>query len=139
MTETTVAGITDGQNLTDEEKAAALAELQAKADAYDVLMAQKAPVVSRVRVRVSNPVSLKRVVFSSVSETRARAWLESHCPRGSEFYLELPDGSTHAYEVERTGAQGADVELWQPYDYESYVAPSMNEPPGQDAWADVES
>jgi hypothetical protein len=87
-------------------------------------------------VRVSHPTALKRIVFRSVSEKRARAWVERMCPRGSEFYLEKPDGTFESHEAERQGDYGVDADAWAAFDPETYVPPSEAEPPGETAWSD---
>lgn len=97
------------------------------------------PPTARYKVRLSHPLSNKRTVFSSVSETRARRFVANRFPRGEEAYLEGPDGTTESYQEERAGPYGEDVEKWQPFDPEAYVPPEEAEPPGQSAWADVES
>lgn len=78
-----------------------------------------------------------RVLFSSVSEKRARAHLEKTCPRGSHHHLVLPDGSTESYEAERTGAQGEDVDAWGPFDRDAYQAPDLTPVNTNDPWADA--
>ena len=60
-------------------------------------------------------------------------------PRGEEAYLEGPDGYTEAYQHERQGPYGEDVDQWAPFDPDAYIPPEDVIPPGQDAWADVES
>jgi len=79
-----------------------------------------------------------RVLFRSVSEKRARAWLMNRFPRGSEAHLAMPDGSFESYEAERQGEHGQDAEQWGPFDPESWKPPSQQEPPGQTQWGDVE-
>lgn len=90
------------------------------------------------RVRSSHALDQKRVHFRSVSETRARTWLMNHAPRGSEMYLEGPDGKTEHYEAERQGDYGVDAEPWAPFDPESWRPPAEQEAPGQSDWADTE-
>jgi hypothetical protein len=97
-----------------------------------------APPTNRYKVRLSHPRDNKRTVFSSISENRARQFIVNRFPRGEEAYLELPDGSTEAYQHERTGPYGEDMEKWQPFDPEAYQAPEEVLPPGESAWADVE-
>lgn len=92
----------------------------------------------RYQVRLSHPLDRKRVVFSSISEKRARAYVQNHYPRGSEAYLEKPDGSFEHYEGERTGPHGEDAEQWGEFDPESYKPPEEQQPPGEAAWQDVE-
>jgi hypothetical protein len=91
------------------------------------------------RVRSSFPVEQKKTLFRTVSEARARRFIETRFPRGEEAYLELPDGSTQSYSHERQGEHGQDTERWQPFDPDSWKPPAEQEPPGQSAWADVES
>lgn len=90
------------------------------------------------KVVLTHPNLNGRVVFRSVSEKRARSWLENHYPRGSEAHLVTPSGETHHYEAERTGERGADVEAWQPFDPSTWVPVEQSVPPGQDAWSDTE-
>lgn len=79
-----------------------------------------------------------RVYFRSLSESRAKNWVETHCPRGSEMHLVAPNGETFHYENERRDETGGDVDLWQPFDPEEWNPPTQSEPPGQDEWADAE-
>lgn len=90
------------------------------------------------KVRQTHPNLNRRVVFRSVSGERARRFVESRFPRGSEVYLESPDGTTQHYEAERVGEKGQDIDRWQPFDPDSWTAPEEAIPPGQDAWADKE-
>jgi len=90
------------------------------------------------RVRQTHPTHNRRVVFRSVSESRAKDFVANRFPRGSEVYLENPDGSTHHYEAERAGDKGQDVDKWQPFNPEDWVVPAEAVVPGQDAWADKE-
>ena len=79
-----------------------------------------------------------RVLFRTVSERRARAFVQNRFPRGSEAHLALPDGSYESYEAERQGEHGQDADPWGPIDPESWKPPALQEPPGQSAWGDVE-
>jgi len=79
-----------------------------------------------------------RVLFRSVSEKRARNWLETHAPRGGDILLSKPDGSYESYEAERTGEKGADVDQWQPFDPADYARPETASEIAPDEWADVE-
>jgi hypothetical protein len=97
------------------------------------------PPTERWRVRASHPRDNKRVLFSTVSETRARKFMVNRFPRGSEAYLEAPDGSTESYENERAGPYGEDAEQWASFDPEAYIPPEEQPPPGESAWADVEA
>lgn len=90
------------------------------------------------KVRLTHPNHNRKVVFRSVSESRARDFVEKRFPRGSEVYVESPDGVTTHYEAERTGERGQDAEKWQPFDPTQWYAPEEAVPPGQDAWADKE-
>jgi hypothetical protein len=138
MGATTVSG---GSASTDDERA----ELARKAAAYDKLQAEQAAANTAEKpqffmVKTANPRANGRILFRSVSQKRAMAWIEQHIPRGGEFYLEAPDGSTMSYEQERTGEKGADTDQWQPYDPSTYVAPELNQAAagsGGDAWSDV--
>ena len=93
----------------------------------------------RWKVRLSHPLENKRVVFSSVSENRARRFLQNRYPRGEEAYLELPAGVTESYQHERTGPRGEDASQWDAFDPAAYIPPEEAAPPGESAWADVES
>ena len=97
------------------------------------------PPTVRFKVRSSFPTDNKRVLFSTVSEKRARRFVENRFPRGEEAYIELPDGSTEAFQMERAGPYGEDMEQWAPFDPESWVPPAEQEPPGESAWADIET
>lgn len=111
-----------------------------KAAAFDTLMAggQGAkPAPPRYKVIVSNNMTGDRVLFSSVSESRAKTWIESHCPRGSHFFLLMPDGSKLSYEAERTGVQGEDAEPWAEFDRDAYQAPTLSVVNTNDPWADA--
>jgi len=93
----------------------------------------------RWRVRLSHPLENKKVVFSSVSEIRARRHVINRYPRGEEAYLEAPDGTIESYQQERTGPKGEDAEQWAAFDPESYMPPEEVVPVGEAAWADVEA
>lgn len=93
----------------------------------------------RFQVRLSHPGERKKVVFSSISENRARRLIQNRYPRGSEAYLEKPDGTFEHYEHERTGPHGEDADQWGEFDPESYVPPDEAQPPGEAAWQDVEA
>jgi hypothetical protein len=95
-------------------------------------------VPGRWKVKSTHPVDRKRVLFSTVSEQRARNYIHRRFPRGSEAYLEDPSGNTEHYEAERQDEYGVDQEPWAAFDPDSWVPPSEQEPPGQAAWADVE-
>lgn len=90
------------------------------------------------KVRLSHPHANKRTVFRSVSETRARAFVVNRFPRGSEAYLEKPDGTFESYEAERAGERGQDADQWADFDPATYQPPEEAVAPGQSAWADVE-
>ena len=90
------------------------------------------------KVVATHPQLMGQTFFRSISESRARQWLESHYPRGSEAHLVLPDGSTENYEAERRGENGADADKWAPFDPESWVPVSQAPPPGDSEWADKE-
>lgn len=93
----------------------------------------------RWQVRVSHPVSNKRVVFSSISERRARQWLMNRAPRGEEMYLESPDGETESYVIGRQeGEYGDDADEWQPFNPDDYMPQDVTVPPGTAGWPDVE-
>lgn len=89
-------------------------------------------------VRLTHKNHQQKAVFRSLSESRARAFVERRFPRGSEVYLEHPDGREESYEAERQGDMGTDTEPWQPFDHTTYRSPDMEPPPGETAWADKE-
>ena len=90
------------------------------------------------KVRLTHHMHNRKVVFRSVSEKRARNFLATRFPRGSEAYLELPDGSEEHYEHERQGDMGTDMNQWQPFNRDEWVAPDSMVPPGDSAWSDKE-
>lgn len=90
-------------------------------------------------VRISNPNANKRALFRSISEVRAKTWVETHVPHGEEVYLESPDGTTTAYHKGRLdGEYGLPVDEWQPFDPDAFQPKGDLEAPGQSAWADSE-
>lgn len=90
-------------------------------------------------VRVSNPQALGRALFRSVSEQRARSWVETHVPHGEEVYLESPSGEKYAYHKGRLdGKYGVPAEEWAEFDPSKYVQPNMPQEAPQSAWADLE-
>lgn len=101
--------------------------------------ADEAPALEFYRVISSFPRDDGRVLFRTISEKRARAWLERHVPRGEEAHLKLPDGSFESFVVERHGPRGEDMDSWQPFDPTTWRPPAEQEPPGDSAWADVEA
>lgn len=90
------------------------------------------------KVVQTHPSLNGRVAFRSVSEKRARTWLEGHYPRGSEAHLVTPTGETESYERERAGENGTDADMWQPFDPSTWVPVEQNVPPGDSIWADKE-
>jgi hypothetical protein len=90
------------------------------------------------KVRLTHHMHNRKVLFRSVSEKRARKFLTNRFPRGSEAYLELPDGSEEHYEHERAGEMGTDAEQWQPFNHEDWIPPDSMVPPGESAWSDKE-
>jgi hypothetical protein len=116
-----------------------------KAAAYDAMMAKNGNANAggppRWRVVVANKMAGDRVLFSSVSERRARAHIERTCPRGSHHFLLAPDGSMESYEHERlTGLDdnGKDLEsAWAPFDRDAYQAPDLSPVNTNDPWADA--
>jgi hypothetical protein len=123
-----MAASKDVATMSDAEKVAAF-------DALNAGNGNKAG--PRYKVIVSNNMAGDRVLFSSVSEKRAKAWIEGHCPRGSHFFLLAPDGSMSSYEAERTGAQGEDAETWSDFDRDEYQAPTLTPVNSNDPWADA--
>jgi hypothetical protein len=91
-----------------------------------------------ILVKLTHPDLNGRVVFRSVSEKRARRWVENHYPRGSEAYLEFPDGKTESFEAERADEYGVETDSWGEFDPESWVPVSQQAPPGDSEWADKE-
>lgn len=90
------------------------------------------------KVRLSHPNHNKKIVFRSVSKTRARNFIERRYPRGSEAYIEHPDGAIESYEHERQGDFGTDAERWAPFDPETYQPADQSPPPGDSEWSDKE-
>lgn len=123
-----MAASKDVATMSDAEKVAAF-------DALNAGSANRGG--PRYKVIVSNNMAGDRVLFSSVSENRAKAWIEGHCPRGSHFFLLAPDGSMSSYEAERTGVQGEDAESWAAFDRDEYQAPSLAPVNSNDPWADA--
>lgn len=97
-----------------------------------------APKAGYWKVRVSHPQSNKRTVFRTMSESRARTWLINRSPRGEEFYLESPDGTTESYVDVRHNTDGSDAPQWTPFDPQDYVPPGEAVPPGDAGWPDIE-
>lgn len=90
------------------------------------------------KVKLSHPDHHGRTVFRSISLKRARSFVERRYPRGSEAYLEHPDGATHHYEHERQGENGTDADQWAPFDPASFQPVGQAPPPGDTIWADRE-
>jgi hypothetical protein len=130
-----MAASRDVATMSDAEKAAA----------FDELIAQqgnggsKSTAPPRYKVIVSNSLAGDRVLMSSVSEKRARNYVEQKCPRGQHFFVQSPDGTMSSYEQERLtgGAQGEDVEAWQDFDRDAYQAPDLSPVNTNDPWADA--
>jgi hypothetical protein len=124
-----MAASQDVATMSDAEKAAA----------YDAMVNKNggAKTPPRYKVVVSNNMAGDRVLFSSVSEKRAKAWIEGHCPRGSHFFLLGPDGVMSSYEAERSGVQGEDAEQWAEFDRDAYQAPTLTPVNTNDPWADA--
>jgi hypothetical protein len=95
--------------------------------------------IPRFKVVSSHALDQGRVLFSTVSEKRARAFIQNRFPRGEEAHLVTPDGKTESYQHERTGPHGEDVEQWQPFDAAAWRPPQEQPPPGETAWQDVEA
>lgn len=114
-------------------------DVNTKSSGSKTVAKQDGPPTERYKVRLSHPLDKRKTVFSSVSEKRARRFIQNRYPRGSEAYLELPDGSTESYEGERTGPYGEDMEQWGAFDPDSYLPPEEAPAPGESQWADVES
>lgn len=90
------------------------------------------------KVVLTHPNHNNRTVFRSVSETRARKWLQDHYPRGSEAHLVAPDGTIEHFETERRGENGMDADQWQPFDPSTWEPVDQMAPPGESEWADKE-
>jgi hypothetical protein len=90
------------------------------------------------KVRLTHPNHNDRIVFRSISERRARAWLANHYPTGSEAYLESPDGTKQSYERNRQGDYGQDADEWADFDPTTWIPTDQAPPPGETAWADKE-
>jgi hypothetical protein len=95
----------------------------------------------RWKVKLTDPENLGKVVFSSISENRARAYIERRYPRGSEAHLVSPAGVTESYEKERMGVHGTDVERWAAFDPSTWVRPVSvaSSTTGMDEYSDQES
>jgi len=95
----------------------------------------------RWKVKLTDPENMNKVVFSSISEKRARAYIERRFPRGSEAHLVSPDGVIEHYEKERSGPKGTDAERWASFDPSTWERPqtSTSATSGADEWADRES
>ena len=93
----------------------------------------------RFQVRLTHPLERKRVVFSSISEKRARKFVQNRFPRGEEAYIEMPDGSFESYQHEREGPHGEDMDQWGSFDPDAWLPPDEAPAPGESAWADVET
>ena len=89
-------------------------------------------------VKLTHPNHHDRIVFRSISEQRAKAFVENRYPRGSEAYLESPDGKTFHHEAERTGELGTHADTWAEFNLEAWVPPDQQPPPGDSEWADKE-
>jgi len=90
------------------------------------------------KVKLSHPNHNRRTVFRSISEQRARMFVQNRYPRGSEAYLEHPDGTTEHYEAERQGDNGMHADQWASFDPDSWVPQDQAPPPGDSVWADKE-
>ena len=108
------------------------------ADTKQDSTAKKADEPQRYKVVSSHALDMGKVLLSSISEKRARAFVQNRFPRGEEAYLVNPDGSTESFQQERTGPHGEDAEQWQPFDPASWKPPAEQAPPGESAWVDVE-
>jgi hypothetical protein len=115
-----------------------------KVAAYDKMMAEKATTAGPPRYRVIESLqrggaNIGRVFFSSVSQARAKAWIEARCPRGTHWFLMTPDGEMLSYEAERLtgGPQGEELDAWQPFDRDAYQAPELEPVNTHDPWADA--
>lgn len=89
-------------------------------------------------VRATHPSLNKRVMFRSTSERRARQFVMNRYPRGSEAYIEKPDGTFEHYEHERQGDYGSDADQWMDFDPSTWVPTDTQAPPGENAWSDKE-
>lgn len=125
---------------TTQKNVAVMSDAE-KVAAFDALQAQSTGAKNppRYKVIVSDPNARDRVLFSSVSEKRARKYVEDNCPRGQHFFVQNPDGSMWSYEHERHtgGPQGEDIDVWQEFDRNSYSSPELVPVNVHDPWADA--
>lgn len=89
-------------------------------------------------VKLTHPKLQDQIVFRSLSEKRAMAFMERRYPRGSEAYLQSPDGTIRSYEHERTDEMGVEVEPWAEFDPATWAPVDQQAPPGENAWSDKE-
>jgi hypothetical protein len=108
-------------------------------DGKQVAKTDKEKGPDRFQVRLTHPLERDRVVFSSVSEKRARRFVQNRYPRGEEAYLLMPNGDIESYQHEREGPHGEDADQWGEFDPASWIPPEEAAPPGDAAWVDVES
>jgi hypothetical protein len=119
--------------MSDADKIAAFDALQAQSNG-----SKAGP--PRFKVVVSDPAANGRVLFSSVSKSRAKTYVEQKCPRGQHFHVAGPDGELLGYEAERAtgvGPDGEDLDMWQEFDPEAYSSPELNPVNSHDPWADA--
>lgn len=90
------------------------------------------------KVVLTHPNHNEKTVFRSVSEKRARQFVENRFPRGSEAHLIKPDGTREHYERERQGEYGQDAEQWTDFDPSTWSPVDQQAPPGENAWSDKE-
>lgn len=101
--------------------------------------AKTASNTGRWLVRLAHPDDRKRVVFSSVSEQRARNHVVNKYPRGTTAYLEGPDGRTQEYAAGRLDPDtGIETDEWADFDPDSYSPSALATAPGNSEWADTE-
>lgn len=90
-------------------------------------------------VKLTHPSHHNKIVFRSLSEKRARDFVERRFPRGEEVYLEHPDGRMESYQHERLdGGLGVEADKWAPFDPATWIPLDSQAPPGETAWADKE-
>ena len=90
------------------------------------------------KVKSTHKADQGKVLFRTVSENRAKGFVEKLFPRGSEAYLEYPDGRTFHYEHERSNPDGTDTDRWDDFDPEAWMPPAEQPQAGTDEYADRE-
>lgn len=89
-------------------------------------------------VKLTHPNHHKKIVFRSLSEARARNFIQNRFPRGEEVFLEHPDGRMESYSHERQGELGVEDDKWKEFDPNTWIPLDSQTPPGETMWADKE-